>query len=1156
MLIDATHAEETRVVVMEDNRVEEFDFESGNKRQAVGNIYLAKVVQIEPSIQAAFVDYGAERQGFLAFSEIHPEYYRVPEADRQPLMETAPDGAPPAAAAQEGRRRVRRSRDRAPQAAGKSSPPPSGEASTNRAPPGMETIDLAPEAEKACFPLEAHQPEQDALFSHTSGRAAGAPTAPLPSGVGEESDPEPAPNPRAKSRTAVACSHADAEAVQVASVPADNGPDETPDEATETPPPRSRAHRRRYHIQDVIKVGQNLLLQVAKEERGTKRAALTSYLSLAGRYCVLLPNTADSSGISRKITSTAQREKLKQILDDMKVPRGAGLILRTTGAQCTKADIRRDYEYLRRLWEKIRDLTLKSTVPATIHEESNLIQRSIRDRYDRETEQILVEGEAGYRSAKEFMKMIMPSHSRHITHYQEALPLFAQYGVEGFLDGLFNPTVPLKSGGNIVIGMTEALVAIDVNSGRSTRAGSIEVTALKTNLEAADEVARQLRLRDLAGLIVIDFIDMEERKNISEVEQRLKERLKADRARLRVGRISEFGLLEMTRQRMRPGMVETITQKCPQCHGTGLLRSDSNMALAILRDIKSVGAEGRVAEVLVRAPVAIANYLMNRKRAQIIAIEQHYDMSVVIEGDATLATPHFVLEKTKRAVRTPRPEADAVITAQATLMGEEPTTEALPADAPARSSDASLPKEPSKRPARGRQTRRAKGTRGAARKAKPNSPEESGRAESVENSENIPAESAASAEDVSAEPPPSALQPRRQGWRAAPSADSTDSADTEPARPGQSTETMPAAQVPAAGEALAQGSTAPAEEGRAPAEPSPPASQPRRQGWWVKRSANSADSADKDPAKPGQNAETMPAAQTLAAGEALAQGSTTPAEEGRAPAEALPPAPQPRRQDRGAEPSADSADSADTEPAKPRQSAETMPATQPPTAGEALAQGSTNPAEEGLAPAEALPPAPQPRRQGWWAEPSADSTDSADTDTAKPGQNAETMPAAQASAAGEALAQGSTTPAEEGLAPAEALPPAPQPRRQGRGAEPSADSTDSADTDPAKPGQNAETMPAAQPPTAGEALAQGSTTPAEEGLAPAEALPPAPQPRRQDRGAEPSADSTDSADTGPAKPKQSDETMPAAQTPTAGEALAPTEPSPPTPHPQQGEPKQ
>ncbi|MBT8455001.1 MAG: ribonuclease E/G, partial [Alphaproteobacteria bacterium] len=397
--------------------------------------------------------------------------------------------------------------------------------------------------------------------------------------------------------------------------------------------------------------------------------ALTTYLSLAGRYCVLMPNTARGGGISRKITNAADRKKLKEIAGEIDVPKGAGLIVRTAGAKRTKTEIKRDYEYLQRLWEQIRELTLKSIAPAQIYEEGNLIKRSIRDLYNREIDEVWVEGEDGYRVAKDFMKMIMPSHAKNVKLYTEGMPLFARHQVESYLSGMFNPTVQLKSGGYIVIGITEALVAIDVNSGRATKEGSIEDTALKTNLEAAEEVARQLRLRDLAGLIVIDFIDMEERRNNAAVEKRFKDKLKTDRARIQVGRISGFGLMEMSRQRLRPGMLEATTQPCPACHGTGLVRSDDSLGLTILRQLEEEGTRRRSREVLVKAPISIVNFLMNHKREHIAQIEARYGMAVRIEADPFLISPDFSLEKFKTATRVVRAAAP-VVSVDASLMAD------------------------------------------------------------------------------------------------------------------------------------------------------------------------------------------------------------------------------------------------------------------------------------------------------------------------------------------------------------------------------------------------------------------------------------------------------------------------------------------------------
>ena len=658
MLIDATHAEETRVIVVDGNKVEEFDFESQSKRQLAGNIYLAKVTRVEPSLQAAFVDYGGNRHGFLAFSEIHPDYYQIPIADREALI--AEERAYAESLRDEGEAetedvdkprkvsRSRRSRSRSKSsAANRESGDIVATAEVDRddvSISGMEVVDFDDDAEEVNGAEDAGEGEALSPMETVAETPVDTPA----SDDDEEDEGEGSVETVEKDDT-------------IESVAEE-------DDSEEVRPVR-KPRPKRYKIQEVMKVRQIMLVQVVKEERGNKGAALTTYLSLAGRYCVLMPNTARGGGISRKITNAADRKKLKEIAAEIDVPDGAGLIIRTAGSQRTKAEIKRDYEYLQRLWEQIRELTLKSIAPAKIYEEGDLIKRTIRDLYSKEIDEVIVAGEAGYRSAKDFMKMIMPSHAKNVKPYAEQLPLFARYQVEGYLSGMFNPTVQLPSGGYIVIGVTEALVAIDVNSGRATKEGSIEQTALKTNLEAADEVARQLRLRDLAGLIVIDFIDMDERKNNTAVEKRLKDKLKTDRARIQVGRISGFGLLEMSRQRLRPGMLEATTQPCPHCHGTGLLRSDDNVALSILRQLEEEGVRGRSKEVLVRAPVGIANFLMNQKREHIAAIEARYGMAVRIECDVTLVSPDFAIEKFKTATRIV-PEA-APITASTILIEED-----------------------------------------------------------------------------------------------------------------------------------------------------------------------------------------------------------------------------------------------------------------------------------------------------------------------------------------------------------------------------------------------------------------------------------------------------------------------------------------------------
>ncbi len=660
MLIDATHAEETRVVVVDGNKVEEFDFESQFKRQVAGNIYLAKVTRVEPSLQAAFVDYGGNRHGFLAFSEIHPDYYQIPVADREALIAEERAYAESLKAEDdedEKPKKRRRSRSRTKAADVVEDAVVTAEVS------GMETIDLAEDG----GPAEVTEAAAD--------EAPTVETVAEDAPVAEEAVAEDAP----AQDVAPEESASDDDASDDTDKPDEDGVDptekddriesvDTGDDTDDVRPVR-KPRPKRYKIQEVIKVRQILLIQVVKEERGNKGAALTTYLSLAGRYCVLMPNTARGGGISRKITNAADRKKLKEIANGMEVPDGAGLIIRTAGSQRTKTEIKRDYEYLQRMWEQIRELTLKSIAPAQIYEEGDLIKRSIRDLYNKDIDEVIVAGEAGYRTAKDFMKMIMPSHSKNVKRYAEKLPLYARYQVEGYLNGMFNPTVQLPSGGYIVIGITEALVAIDVNSGRATKEGSIEQTATKTNLEAADEVARQLRLRDLAGLIVIDFIDMDERRNNNAVEKRMKEALKTDRARIQVGRISGFGLMEMSRQRLRPGMLEATTQMCGHCHGTGLLRSDDNVALSILRSLEEEGVRGRSKEVLVRVPISIANFLMNGKREHIADIEARYGMSVRIECDTALVSPDFAIEKFKTATRIV-PDAAPVVVATAAMMDD------------------------------------------------------------------------------------------------------------------------------------------------------------------------------------------------------------------------------------------------------------------------------------------------------------------------------------------------------------------------------------------------------------------------------------------------------------------------------------------------------
>ena len=544
MLIDAAHAEETRVATVDGNRLEELDVESAARRQLKGNIYLAKVTRVEPSLQAAFVDYGGNRHGFLAFSEIHPDYYQIPVADREALI----------------------------------------------------AEDEAAEAAEA----EAEADETDAA-DNGKPDAKGVETI----GGGDIDDVE-----------------------------------------------ERRANRpvRRYKIQEVIKRRQILLIQVVKEERGNKGAALTTYLSLAGRYCVLMPNTARGGGISRKISNAKDRKRLKSIISELDIPKGIAVIVRTAGSDRGKAEIKRDYEYLIKLWDNVRTRTLESTAPALIHEEANLINRSIRDQYTRDIDEILVEGDDGYRAAKDLMKMLVPSHAKKVQPYRDpAVPLFQRYHVESQLETMHSQDVQLKSGGYIVLNPTEALVAIDVNSGRATRGRNIEETALKTNLEAASEIARQLKLRDLAGLIVIDFIDMDVNKNQTAVERKLKEAMRHDRARIQIGRISPFGLLELSRQRLRPSLAETYSDPCPHCGGSGIRRSVESTAVHVLRGIEEEGVRGRATEIEVAMPPSVALYILNHKRETIARLEEKFEFGIIVSQDDGLVPPDYDIKRTTLA---------------------------------------------------------------------------------------------------------------------------------------------------------------------------------------------------------------------------------------------------------------------------------------------------------------------------------------------------------------------------------------------------------------------------------------------------------------------------------------------------------------------------
>jgi len=605
MLIDSTHTEETRVVVMNGSRVEEFDFESHARKQLRGNIYLAKVTRVEPSLQAAFVEYGGNRHGFLAFNEIHPDYYQIPVADREKLM-----------------------------------------------------AELA--AQAAANNGNGHSDDD------------------------EESDEDDH-------------SH----------------DDDLPDEER-----RLRQHLiRRYKIQEVIKRRQILLVQVVKEERGNKGAALTTYMSLAGRYCVLMPNTARGGGISRKITNTSDRKRLKTLVQSLDVPHGMGLIVRTAGAKRTKLEIKRDYDYLLRVWETIRETTLKSNAPALIYEEEDLVKRAIRDLFDKDFDGVLVEGEDGYRSAKDFMRMIMPSQAKKIQLYKANTPLFARYGVEDLISKIYSPVVPLKSGGYLVINQTEALVAIDVNSGKSTKERNIEATALKTNMEAAEESARQMRLRDLAGLVVIDFIDMDESKNNRAVEKKLKDALAEDRARIQMGKISGFGLMEISRQRRRTGFLEGTTIVCPHCEGQGRIRSVDSAALSAMRTIDMEAMQNGAGAITVKVPMDVALYILNEKQVHLSKLRLEWGLKVNIEIDTDLGHTEVQIVRTVHAdevdfVAPVRPEPIAFDTTPDVAEEEDEDEEAIEAE----DSDDDDGEKRAERPERGEREDREGGRNGKRRR--------------------------------------------------------------------------------------------------------------------------------------------------------------------------------------------------------------------------------------------------------------------------------------------------------------------------------------------------------------------------------------------------------------------------------------------------------
>ncbi|PWB79380.1 MAG: ribonuclease [Methylocystaceae bacterium] len=716
MLIDASHPEETRVVVIRGNRVQEFDFEAADKKPLRGNIYLAKVTRVEPSLQAAFVDYGGNRHGFLAFAEIHPDYYQIPVADRLALLEEESrahqqaeeeevrphgrgrksrrrhgDGAEKRAAVEDGvisESATFEAGDGAVEPEARVEPPEAEPAHEEGAP--ADEASVAPQAESAS--QELAQPEAPAVEAERAEAESSAPSDEVassaeaaphsisvdPEGFGvveagvpeeERTVGEAEPDHEAKARRQDerdAEQESEREEARRGDSDEDDSDEDHEDEADhvehiggdamEEVPYRHARSRRQYKIQEVIKRRQVLLVQVVKEERGNKGAALTTYLSLAGRYSVLMPNTARGGGISRKITDGADRKRLKEIVHELEVPEGMGVILRTAGATRTKAEVKRDFEYLLRMWESVRELTLRSSAPTLVYEEGSLIKRAIRDLYGRDVDEVVVSGDDAYREAKDFMRMLIPSHAKNVRAYREPTPIFAAAGAESQLDALFSNHVTLRSGGYLVINQTEALVAIDVNSGRSTREHNIEDTALRTNLEAADEVARQLRLRDLAGLIVIDFIDMEENRNNRAVERRLKDALKNDRARIQVGRISHFGLLEMSRQRIRSGVLESSTEPCPHCAGAGTVRSTASIALHVLRVLEDALIKSAAHDIILRTRTVVALYILNQKRSHLQALERRFGVAIVVSADDSLTGANYhALERGEPATGVKEP---------------------------------------------------------------------------------------------------------------------------------------------------------------------------------------------------------------------------------------------------------------------------------------------------------------------------------------------------------------------------------------------------------------------------------------------------------------------------------------------------------------------
>ncbi len=911
MLIDAAHPEETRVAVVRGNRIEEFDYESASRRPLKGNIYLAKVTRVEPSLQAAFVEYGGNRHGFLAFSEIHPDYYQIPVADRQALLEAEAEDARLAQEEEDDEGERKKPRRRRSRAARSKDDKVASEATDDDAASDNDGEAGNGNGDDAGMDAEAHADQSDA----------------------EEHEDD------------------------------DNGDDEEVDTVAEdaeeeasasAPKPRKRAPRKVYKIQEVIKRRQVLLIQVVKEERGNKGAALTTYLSLAGRYCVLMPNTARGGGISRKIADPADRRRLKDVVKEIEVPAGMGLIVRTAGAQRTKTEIKRDYDYLLRMWESVRELTLKSSAPKLVYEEGDLIKRSIRDLYSKDIDEVLVEGEEGYKEAKDFMKMLMPSHARNVKLYKDTRQLFTRYQVESQLDGLFTPTVTLPSGGYIVMNQTEALVSIDINSGKATREHNIEDTALKTNLEASVEIARQLRLRDLAGLIVIDFIDMEENRNNRAVERKLKDALKNDRARIQVGRISHFGLLEMSRQRLRQGMMESSTRQCPHCEGTGVIRAVSSCALSVLRGIEEHLISRKAESLDVRVHPDVAIYIFNDKRDHLLSLEQNYGISIWIIPDRDCAQAESRIDrKPDRKGPAMRPAASLTAVAMGDELeaaDEEPVVEdedeedeeaedSTPAKAEDRDGETDANGEPRKK------RRRRRGRRGGRRQRedRPDGEAMEGdelAAASEDDGEATEVDEAAEASDSEADGEPRKKRRRRRGGRGrgprpGEGADAGSEAGVEADADGDDADEAVAAVQ--AEPAEAEPAEAVADKDEAEADDAKPAKKPRKRAAKKAAVAEDGEASDGDE-KPAKKPRKR------------AAKKATPADVAEAAPEAAPEA--------EAEPEDGHAMNGASQP-EPKQ-----PGRQPSMA----AQAQEPAAPRWQPPAPTVDPASAPKKSGWWGK--------------------------------------------------------------------------------------------------------------------------------------------------------------------------------------------